>query len=119
MNFFPRAVKEIDPRSVLPFADFGVRYVHFAEPRAAFFVPVSFLEPIVALQASPVGRMGAPFAVTRTVAETTPPALGLAGDTRAAPAETVTVPPPPVLGRTTTVTDAELFVSTGSTVDAP
>ena len=25
VNFFPRAVNETDPRSVLPFADFGVR----------------------------------------------------------------------------------------------
>jgi hypothetical protein len=59
-------------------AALGVRNVQIAEPLAAFGTPLSRIMPTEPAQATRLGRIAAPPAVTRTVAATVAPALGFA-----------------------------------------
>ena len=112
MNLVPRAVKEMLPRKVLPFALRGARNVQVAEPLAARGVPATFAEPIAPEQAMRDGLTAVPPARTRTVAATVDPALGFAGTIFAAlavaPAEPPPPPPPPC-SATTIVMEVALF----------
>ena len=117
----PAAVKDTAPRSSLPFALLGVRYVQVAEPFPARPTPFSFVRPAVAEHATRSGRVGLPSAVIRTEATTVAPAFGLAGESLTGP----TLAPPPAGGGggddasvTTTVTEALSFDGTGSGSEA-
>jgi hypothetical protein len=117
----PAAVKDRAPRSSLPCALLGVRYVHVAEPFPARPTPFSFARPAVAEHATRSGRAGLPPAVIRTEATTVAPALGFAGESLTRP----TLAPPALGGGggddasvTSTVTEALSFAGSGSGSEA-
>jgi len=69
----PSTVTVSVPCSVFPFAFRGDVKRQAASPLATCVFPCSFVPPTVAVQVTAVGRVGAPRAVTWTVAETTEP----------------------------------------------
>ena len=79
MKDVPPAVNETDPRSVFPFALFGVLKRHEATPLAVLLAPFILTLPIEAEQVTRVGRTGEPPFVIRTAATTVEPAFGFAG----------------------------------------
>jgi len=79
---------EMDPRRVLPFAVFGGRYEHVADPVETLATPRIVLPLIEPVQPTREGRTGLPPEVTRTVAATRAPAVGFAGVILGAPSVT-------------------------------
>jgi hypothetical protein len=86
MNDCPRAVRRTEPRKTLPRAPAGVLKEQIAAPDVLRDVPRSFFPAALAAHATAVGLIALPPAVTVTLALTKPPARGLVGETRAAPA---------------------------------
>ena len=95
MKDVPPAVNETDPRSVFPFALFGVLKRHEATPLAVLLAPFILTLPIEAEQVTRVGRTGEPPFVIRTAATTVEPAFGFAGESFTALVVAAALPPPP------------------------
>jgi hypothetical protein len=118
LKLWPPALKKTDPSILLPFALFGVLNKQEATPLDDFAPPLTFVFPIVAAQAIPVGFTGDPPFVTRTEATTVEPAFGFAGETLTALAATEAPGTEPPAGDvTTTVTDDALSYVSGSDVE--
>jgi hypothetical protein len=81
-------VRRTEPRKTLPVAPGGVLKEQIAAPDVFRDVPRSFMPAALAAHATADGLIALPAAVTLTLALTTPPARGLVGKTRAAPART-------------------------------
>jgi hypothetical protein len=86
MSDCPRTVRRTEPRKTLPRASTGVLKEQIARPNVLRDVPRSFFPATLAAHATAEGVIALPPAVTVTLALTNPPARGLAGKTRAAPA---------------------------------
>ena len=80
MNFVPRAVNDTFPRRVFPLAAFSSAVAAGRNSRGCLGRAFELATGSVPVQETPVGLIGAPPAVTRTVAETCDPAFGFAGD---------------------------------------
>jgi hypothetical protein len=110
----PPARKETDPRIVLPLPARGVLKRQDARPLEDFAPPFTFVVPTEAAHVTLVGLTAAPLRDTRTDATTVEPALGFAGETLTALAETAAESSPPVAGWTETTIVIALFVVSGS-----
>lgn len=81
-------MRRTEPRKTLPLAPAGVLNEQVAAPIDLRGVPRSFVPAALAAHATAEGLIALPAAVTVTLALTKPPARGLVGKTRAAPART-------------------------------